>query len=106
MKLAELTAQPKLIPLSIDDEDTVAKYGEPVEFWVYDRQPMENFMAMATIDKENFGSIAGVLGKIVLDEKGAPILNDKNILPMDIMIKVITKVVDSLGNSVSQTLKT
>ena len=41
MKLTQLTAKPKLIPITIDDEDTVKEYGEPIEFWMYDKHKLE-----------------------------------------------------------------
>ena len=43
MKLAELAAEPKLIPITLDDADIVEKYGEPLEFWIWDRQPIDSF---------------------------------------------------------------
>lgn len=105
MKLAELSAKPQLIKLSIDDEDIVSQYGEPIEFWVYDRQPMDTFMKLATLDKDNIAHLGDVIIKLILDENGKPMLADDKILPAGVMMKVITKVVDSLGNSVGQTTK-
>ncbi len=105
MKLQELSAKPKLIQITIDDKDIVAKYDEPVEFWMYDRHSMDTFMAMANVKENNLGSIANLVRDIVLDENGNKILADGETLPSDILMKVITKVVDSLGNSNSQTTK-
>ena len=41
MKLSQLAAKPTLIKLELDDEDVVKEYGEPLEFWIHDRQPIE-----------------------------------------------------------------
>jgi len=105
MKLAQLTAKPKLIPITIDDEEIVKEYGEPIEFWIYDKHKLETFMGMANLQKDNFTEVAKVVNTLVLDEKGKPILQGEETLPVNVMIKVIQKVVDSLGNSVGQTIK-
>jgi hypothetical protein len=103
MKLTQLTAKPKLIPITIDDEDTVKEYGEPIEFWMYDKHKLETFMGMANLNTGNISEVSKLVNTIVLDEKGKPILTDDVTIPMSVMTKVIKKVVDSLGNSVSQT---
>jgi len=105
MELAKLVAKPQLTKLTIDDEDVVKQFGEALEFWVYDRQDMDTFMKLATLDQNNFGEIAGVIRDMVLDDKGAPILKKDATLPMGVMLKVIEKVVSNLGNSVSQTME-
>jgi hypothetical protein len=106
MKLSQLTAKPKLIELKIDDEAIVKEYGETLEFYVYDRQTMDTFMKLATIDQNNFHQIADIVKEMVLDEKGKPILKGEETLPMDVMLIVIDKVVNSLGNPKGQTLAT
>lgn len=103
MKLTQLAAEPQLVKLTITDEKIVAKYGEPIEFWVYDRQDMNTFMRLAKIDDGNISIIADVIKDMILDEDGKPIINEKRILPSDITIKAIELVVQTLGNGVSQT---
>ena len=105
MKLSQLTAEPKLINIVIDDEATVKEFGEALEFCVYDRQDMDTFMKLATIDENNFQDIAGIVKDMVLDEQGKPILKSKKTLPMNVMLKVIDKVVNSLGNPQGQTIQ-
>ena len=105
MKLAELVAEPQLIQITIDDKEIVEKFGDNLDFWVYDRQDMGTFMKLATLDQENFGEIAEIVKTLVLDEKGKPVLNGKATLPMSVMMKVIEKVINTLGNSVSQTME-
>jgi len=105
MKLQELSAKPKLIQIKVDDSEIVEKYGEAVEFWMYDRHSMDTFMSMATVNEDNLGTIAKLVREVVLDEKGNKILGDGETLPSDILVKVMNKVVDSLGNLKSQTSK-
>lgn len=105
MKLAELAAEPKLTKITIDSEDVVKNYGEPIEFWVYDRQEMDVFMKLASISDNDMGHISEVVSDIVLDENGNKIFKDGVTIPTDVMLKVIEEVVTHLGNGVSQTSK-
>jgi|TARA_R110002050_G_scaffold66093_3_gene142668 hypothetical protein len=98
MKLSELAQEPKLIKLIVDHESVKEKYGEELEFWVYDRQPINTFAKMASADpKENFDEIAEVMSDLILDENGNKVLADGKILPMDLMTHCITKVSETLG---------
>lgn len=103
MKLSKLVAKPQLIKITIDDEDIVKEYGEAVEFWIYDRQPMDVFMQLASVDSTNVAQISTVISDMVLDENGKPVLKGGGALPISVMMKVIQTVVETLGNGLSQT---
>jgi hypothetical protein len=105
MKLSQLAAQPQLQKIILDDEATVKEYGEAIEFWVYDRQDMDTYMKMATLKDNDFSQITGLVKDMILDEKGNPILDGKRQLPVALMIKVVERVVQNLGNVISQTMK-
>jgi hypothetical protein len=98
MKLTQLVAKPQLVKITIDDEATIKDFGEAVEFWIYDRQPMEDFVKLATMSNtENMGSIVEIVNGMVLDEAGNKVMNDGMTLPTGIMIKVVGKVIETLG---------
>ena len=97
MKLSQLTAQPKLIEITINDEDTLKEFGEPITFHTWDRQPMEVFMCLANVDQKNTGDLINIVKTLILDEKGKQILNDKNMLPTGVLMKAIAKVTEQLG---------
>lgn len=104
MKLSKLAAKPTLTLVVLDDEKIVETYGEPIEFYVYDRQDMTTFMKLASLEGEqDFGAIASVVEDLVLDEDGNKVLGNGNMLPVDVMLKVIETTVRQLGNAVSQT---
>jgi hypothetical protein len=98
MKLSDLSITPQLVNVKIDDEEIVKQYGEPIEFWIYDRQPMQTFMKMATVEEKGVGELAEVVLELILDEDGKPMLEPNQIPPATVMMRVITKVVDHLGN--------
>jgi hypothetical protein len=97
MKLSQIAAKPKLIVFSLDDEATVKEYGEPVEFYSWDRQPLDIFMRLANADQQNLVEMITLVKTLILDEEGKEIIKDENMLPSNLLIKVIAKVVETLG---------
>lgn len=97
MKLQDLAKKPQLTKVTIDDADIVEEFGEAIEFYTWDRQPMDVFLKLAAVDQNNAGTIVQAVRELVLDEKGKPVLTDDAILPTKVMMRVITRVVDSLG---------
>jgi hypothetical protein len=99
MKLSQLAGKPQLIQIAIDDEDTVKEFGEALEFWTWDRQPMATFLKLASVDAGNPSSIIESVKTLVLDEDGKEILTGDATLPTKVMMRVISKVVEGLGKS-------
>lgn len=97
MKLTQLAKQPELIKITIDDEETVKEFNESLDFWIYDRTPIDVFVKMATLKSEDFGSMVDAVNKLVLDEDGTPIVKDGLMIPTHILTRVIAKVVETLG---------
>lgn len=97
MKLSQLAAKPQLIKLTIDDEDTVKEFGEAVEFWTWDRQPLDVFMKLANSDQANIGSMIDIVRTLILDEDGKEVITKDNMLPSTVLIKAISKIVETLG---------
>jgi hypothetical protein len=97
MKLSELKAKPQLVLVKIDDEDIVTEFGEVIEFYTWDRHPMDTFLKLAAVDGKDFGSIFEAVRSLVLDDQGNPILGDGETLPTKIMMRVIQKVVENMG---------
>jgi hypothetical protein len=103
MKLSELSRKPQLIKKTLEDADTVAEYGEPVEFWTWDRQPMSVFLKLAAVDAGNYATVFDAVRELVLDENGDRILTDEAMLPTPVMMRVITEVIEGLGKLSPQT---
>ena len=101
MKLSQLAAKPQLIEIKLDDAETITSYGEAVTFHIWDRQSMDTFVKLATIDYKDFGTVAELMKALVLDEEGKPIVNEELVLPTDLLMKAITKVIETLGKSVT-----
>lgn len=97
MKLSQLTAKPQLIEVSIDDEDTIKEFNEPITFYTWDRQPMDTFMKLASADHSNIMSMIHIVRTLILDEKGKEIIKDDAMLPTNVLMKAIGKVTELLG---------
>lgn len=99
MKLSDLAKQPQLIAVRLDDNDTLAEYGEALEFWTWDRQPMDVFLRLASIQPNDHAQVFRAVRGLILDESGKEIITDDVTLPTAVMLRVITKVTEELGKS-------
>lgn len=108
MKLADLAATPKLKCIQIDDADIVEKYGEVVDFYMYDRVDMSTYMKLANLEnaENNFDDLVQGMKDLMLDEDGNPILEDNRLLPPDVLVKAVEKAIQNLGNQVTPTTMT
>lgn len=97
MNLSQLTAKPQLILVKLDDEETITEYKEAIEFYTWDRQPMDVFMKLASATQDNTTGIIDIVKTLILDQNGKEILNGENVLPTNVLMKAISKVTDMLG---------
>jgi hypothetical protein len=99
MKLTEIATKPILIKVVLEDEEIIKEYSEPLEFYVWDKQPITKFLkyAKTSQDAENYEELVDFCTELVLDEEGNPVITDGVVLPSSIMIKCINKVVEQLG---------
>ena len=97
MKITQLASKPQLVAITLDDEDIVKEFGEPVEFWTYDRQPLEIFMKLATANNTDYGKTIDVVRTLILDDKGQQVIMGEQMIPSKILIAAIAKIVELLG---------
>lgn len=97
MKLKQLSAEPKLVQVLIDDEETVKEYGDSLEFYTWDRQPMDKFVQLANMDQKDFGSVLSIMRDLILDEVGKPVIEGNQVLPSKVLMKAVGKISSILG---------
>jgi hypothetical protein len=97
LKLTQLASKPQLIKVTIDKPEIVEAYGDELEFWILDRQPIDQFIKMATTGADNYGEMIKMVNELILDEHGDKVLAEGEALPNDVMITVIGAVVERLG---------
>lgn len=97
LQLTQLASKPQLIKITLDQPEIVEKYGDSLEFYIYDRQPIDQFIKMATIGNDNYGEMIKMVNALVLDEQGNPAVKEDESLPNDVMMLAINAVVERLG---------
>ena len=97
MKLVQIAKKPELVRVELNDEETIKEYGEPLEFWCYDRQPLDSFMKFAN-RADDPTIMIDIISQMILDEDGTPVMKDGLILPNTMMIRVANKLMETLGN--------
>jgi hypothetical protein len=97
MKLTDLAREPQLVKITIDDTDIVEQYGESIEFWTWDRQPMDVFLRLANRQDDDRNGIFDLVRTLILDEAGQEIITEQRSLPAGVMMRVLTRVVEQVG---------
>lgn len=97
MKINQIASKPQLIKVVLDDADTVKELGEELEFWTWDRQPLDKFMRLASIKEDNPADIIGIIKTMILDEQGNEVIKDDVMLPTQILIRIIARLTETLG---------
>jgi hypothetical protein len=98
MNLQDIIAKPQLVKITIDSEEIVKEYGEPLDFWTWDKQPIDTFLKVANAQStKDMGAIIATVKVLVLNEKGEPIITDGLTMPSYVLLEVINKIVETLG---------
>lgn len=97
MKISQLASKPQLVKVILDTAEIVERHGESIEFWTWDRQPLDIFMKLANTNTKDQGSIIGIVKALVLDEDGREVISEGNTIPTDILIAAIDRIVRLLG---------
>ncbi len=98
MKLSELSKKPELIKLTIDKKDLVEKYGETLDFYMYDRQPLHVYSRIAkSSQSEDIGDYLIMLMDVMLNADGTTVMTEESLLPLDLMTEAMTLIAQHLG---------
>ena len=97
MKLREIAHKPKLIEVVLDDEDIQQRFGESLSFYTYDRQPLDVFMSLVSMEEQDQAKMFGIVRQLILDENGQQIVSEDSMLPGHVLLKCVTKIVELLG---------
>ena len=96
MKLAELSKKPELIKITLKKKEIIEKYGDEIEFHIYDRQPLDVFTKLANAEKDMTG-MTEMIQDMILDDSGNKIVNDDKVLPLDVLMECVTEISNRLG---------
>lgn len=96
MKLAELSKKPELIKITLNEKTITEKYGDEVEFHIYDRQPLDVFTKLANAENDMTG-VTELIQEMILDEKGKKIVSEGKVLPLDVLMECVKEISNRLG---------
>lgn len=101
MKLTEVASKPQLIKITLSEPEIIEQYDEEIEFWTWDRQPLEKYLGLVGQDAslENMPALIEFAKDLILDEQGNPIMTDGKVLPTYVMTLAVNKVVTQMGKS-------
>lgn len=97
MNLKDLAQKPTLIELKVTEPTIVEKYGDELSFYVYDRQPIDVFAKLATMQEANPLEFTDMLAKLILDADGNPVMSEDKVLPIDVLTEAVKLIGDTLG---------
>ena len=104
MNIAEFSTKPKLIKITLDNNDLVEKYGEPITFYTYDIVGMSTYFDFFNARQDGkYDNLGKLMNQMILDKDGKPALKDDEDLPIDIAASAINKLGEILGKSQSKT---
>lgn len=97
MKLTKLASKPQLIEVVLNDEEIIKEFSEPLEFYTWDRQPLDVFMKLANANQNDMGQMIDIVRTLILDENGKQVIEKDAMLPTNVLLKAINKIVEQLG---------
>jgi hypothetical protein len=97
LKLTQLASKPQLIKITLDNAELKERYGDELEFWIWDRQPIDQFIKLATTGASDYAEMIRMVNDLILDEEGVKVLKEGEALPNDVMAAAIGAVVERLG---------
>jgi len=97
MKLNQLASKPQLIKITLDDENLVKEFGESIEFWTWDRQPLDVFMKLANAKESDISAMIDIVRTLILNEDGTQIVTADAMLPTNVLIAAIASITTTLG---------
>jgi hypothetical protein len=101
MKLTEVASKPQLIKITLDEPEIIEQYGDELEFWTWDRQPLEKYLGLVGQDAsmENMPALIEFAKDLILDESGNMVMAEGEVLPTLVMTLAVNKVVAQMGKS-------
>jgi hypothetical protein len=96
MKISELSKKPQLTKVTLSSPKIIERYGDEIEFWMWDRQPLDVFAKLSTGDSAD-SNIVELISNLILDENGDNVIKDGNVLPIDVVTECMTEIGKVLG---------
>ena len=98
MDIKALATKPKLEKLEMDSPEVIEAYGEPIVFYMIDQMDISTYFNFYKLQQSEDGALLNsLLRKLILNEKGKPVLGEDEVFPVDITLAILVKINDYLG---------
>jgi hypothetical protein len=97
MKITQLAAKPQLVKITLDTPELVEEFGEAIDFYTWDRQPLDIFMKLASSNGTDNSGLVNVLRTLILDETGQQVIQGEVTIPTKILVAAMAAITDVLG---------
>lgn len=100
MDIKQLARKPKLVEVTLDNEEIVKAYGDEIKFWMYDFVDINTYFDFFKSQSEGDNQqLNAMMRSIILDKAGKPALAHDEALPIDIAVLALQKINETLGKS-------
>jgi hypothetical protein len=97
MDLKQLAAKPQLIKITLDDAEIIEEFKEPLDFYTWDRQPLDVFLKLSNQLGVDQGGSIETIKSLILDSEGRQVMTDELVIPVRVMVKAMGRIMDILG---------
>lgn len=94
MDLSQLAKKTELIKLTLDSEEIIAKYKEPIEFYTYDSIPLDKYALLSKV-RDSSDAIR-TLHDLILDKDGKPVIQGDRMIPPLVLTEALAAITKSL----------
>jgi hypothetical protein len=96
--ISEFAKTPELIEITLDNEDIVKEYGDPITFYMKDYVDINTYFDFFRAQGDgNNNELTKILVKLILNKEGKPALGDGQALPVDLAVAALSKINENLG---------
>lgn len=107
MDISKLAKKPQLVQLTLDSEDIVSQFGEPITFYMKDHMGVGTYFDFYRLQQQEDDVLLNdLIRKLILKEDGSPALAEDEVLPVKLILAILMKINDFLGKSVTKAAST
>lgn len=100
MNIAQFAKKPELVKVTLDSEDILSVYKDPVTFYILDSIDIATYFEFYKSQSDNDGErLNSIMRKLMLDENGKQVIEEGSLLPVDLALASLTAIGEVLGKS-------
>ena len=89
--------KPELVQIVLNNPDIQEEYGDEVVFYIKDYVDINTYFDFFRNQADNASGLNEIIKRMILDEKGQPVLNADDELPVSLAVAALSKINETLG---------